>query len=59
MFLLIQACATFFTNGPHLIFGKLSRVASIFIGWNFIHSLKNKFKLPLNRYGVYGVISSV
>ena len=38
---LTQACATFFTGGPHSVFGKLSRAASIFIGWNFNHFLKN------------------
>jgi len=27
-----QACVTLFTGGPHPDFGKLSRVASIFIG---------------------------
>jgi len=34
-----QACATFFTDWPHSNFGKLPRVASNFIGWNFIHLL--------------------
>jgi len=54
-----QACAKFFTGGPHWILESYRGPHQFLLDKTLFIPLKNYLKVSLNRYGVHGVISSV